>query len=151
MPKKSQHSDPKKRRWSRQFALQSLYQWEISKTTVDAIEAQFLNDENASQVDWEDYSEILHAVPSSIDEIDKHIKRYIARKLEDIDPIELTILRVATYELLHRLDVPHRVILNEALELAKSFGATDGHKFVNGILDKIAREVRVIRLQHPHA
>jgi transcription antitermination protein NusB len=142
MEPSSSKSNPKHRRWARRFALQALYQWEVSKPDVSFIEKQFLSDENVMRVDWEYFKQILHGVPMHIEEIDKHIKRYINRKLPDVDPVELSTLRVATYELLYRSDVPYRVILNEALELSKNFGATEGHKFVNGILDKVAREVR---------
>ena len=138
----SPKSNPKNRRWARRFALQALYQWEVSKSDINFIETQFLDDDNVGKVDWEYFKQILHGVPVHIEQIDKYIKRYINRKLSEVDPVELSALRVATYELMERPDVPYRVILNEALELTKSFGATEGHKFVNGILDKIAKEVR---------
>jgi N utilization substance protein B len=146
----SQTSTPKKRRWARRFALQGLYQWELSKSEISAIEAQFIDDENANKVDWEYFREIIYAMPNQINEIDGYINRYISRKITKVDPVELSVLRVATYELLKRQDVPYRVILNEALELTKSFGATEGHKFVNGILDKIAREVRTAEMTKNH-
>jgi N utilization substance protein B len=131
-----------RRRNARQTVLQALYQWEMTHQEISVIENQFEQQEIFLQCDQEYFKEILNNIPLELEIIDGFIKRYIDRALEEMDPIEVTISRIATYELLKKTDVPYRVILNEALELAKKFGAQEGHKFVNGILDKIAREVR---------
>jgi len=134
--------NPRDRRWARRFCMQALYQWEITHAEISTIEAQFLQDENIERVDLAYFKEILSGVIEQLELIHSHIKRYVDRPVSEIDPIELSILRIAVYELLYRPDVPYKVIVNEALELGKAFGATDGYKFINGILDKIAREVR---------
>ena len=134
--------NPRDRRWARRLCMQALYQWEITHHEIHVIEEQFLQDKNIDRVDVDYFKELLHGVVEQLDVIHSYIKRYIDRPLTEIDPIEISILRMAVYELLKRLDVPYKVVLNEALELGKAFGATDGYKFVNGILDKVAREVR---------
>jgi len=136
----------KSRRWARRFGLQALYQWSVSGQAISEIELQFLQDPNVDKVDLIYFKEILHGVPQQLNNIEIYLKRYIDRSLGEIDPVELAILRIAIFELLTRPDVPYRVVLNEALELGKAFGATDGYKFVNGILDKVAREVRHVEI-----
>jgi len=86
--------------------------------------------------------EILHGVPASSDEIDRALKPCLDITIEELDPVELAVLRLSTWELLKRVDVPYRVVINEGIELAKVFGSTDGHKFVNGVLDKLAPSLR---------
>ncbi|HEV2614890.1 MAG TPA: transcription antitermination factor NusB [Gammaproteobacteria bacterium] len=135
-------ANPRNRRWARRFCMQALYQWEITHADMSTIEAQFLQDENLDRVDLAYFKELLSGVVEQLDLIQSYIKRYVDRQVSEIDPIELSILRLSIYELLKRPDVPYKVVVNEALELAKAFGATDGYKFVNGILDKVAREVR---------
>lgn len=135
-------SFPERRRQARQTVMQALYQWEIAKSDVVSIENQFESHEHFQTVDAAYFKEILHGVVLEIDNIDQYIKRYIDRDIKELDPVELTVTRVAVYEFLKRPDVPYKVILNEALESAKKFGAQEGHKFINGVLDKIAREVR---------
>jgi N utilization substance protein B len=135
-------SFPVRRRLARQMVLQALYQWEISKSDCSAIEKQFEQEIEFQKVDGEYFREILKGVVSDLENIDSYIKRYIDRPLSKLDPVELSIARIAVYEFLKRLDVPYRVILNEALESTKTFGAQEGHKFVNGVLDKVAREIR---------
>lgn len=134
--------NPRNRRWARRLCLQALYQWEITHQDVNAIETQFLQDENIERVDLEYFKELLQGVVEQLELIQSYVKRYIDRAIGSIDPIELNILRIAVYELLKRPDVPYKVVVNEALELGKTFGATDGYKFINGILDKAAREIR---------
>lgn len=134
--------NPRDRRWARRLCLQALYQWEITHEDIAVIETQFLQDENIDRVDLAYFKELMSGVIEQLELIHSYIKRYVDRPVSEIDPIELSVLRISIYELLKRPDVPYKVIVNEALELAKAFGATDGYKFVNGILDKVAREVR---------
>jgi N utilization substance protein B len=134
--------NPRDRRWARRFCMQALYQWEITHQDINTIEAQFLQDENIERVDLAYFKELISGVIEQLDLIQSYIKRYVDRPVSEVDPIELSILRIAIFELLKRRDVPYKVVVNEALELAKAFGATDGYKFVNGILDKVAREAR---------
>jgi len=103
-----------------------------------------------SKVDMEYFHEILHGVPRELSALDEIITPLLDRDTEEMTPVELSILRLATYELAHRIDVPYKVVINEAVELAKSFGATDGHKYVNGVVDKIAQLVRTVEVKQPN-
>ncbi len=130
------------RREARTLAMQALYSWHIAGQALNEIEAQFRVDNDFSSVDGAYFHEILHGVPRQKTEIDALFEPLLDRPLEEIDPVELSILRLSTYELRNRIDVPYRVVINEGIELAKVFGATDGHKFVNGVLDKLAPTLR---------
>ena len=131
-----------KRREARQLATQALYQWHMAKTSLNEIEAQFRVDNDFSDVDASYFHDILHGVPAHKTEIDIALAPCLDLTLEELDPVELAVLRMATWELLKRVDVPYRVVINEGIELAKVYGSTDGHKFVNGVLDKLAPRLR---------
>ena len=131
-----------KRREARKLATQALYQWHMAQHSLNEIEAQFRVDNDFTDVDGAYFREILHGVPTKKDEIDAALKPCLALALEELDPVELAVLRLSTWELMMRADVPYRVVINEGVELAKVFGATDGHKFVNGVLDKLAPSLR---------
>jgi N utilization substance protein B len=133
---------PAARRKARRLTLQALYQWHMADSAPHEIEAQFLVSNDMSQVDREYFHEVLNGVPSSLAELDEQISPLLDRSLKSLTPIELTILRMGTYELQHRIDVPYKVIINEGVELAKSFGANEGHRYVNGVLDKLAQKLR---------
>lgn len=130
------------RREARTLAMQALYSWHIAGQSLNEIEAQFRVDNDFSKVDGAYFHEILHGVPRQKTELDAAFASLLDRPLEEIDPVELAILRLSTYELKNRVDVPYKVVINEGIELAKVFGATDGHKFVNGVLDKLAPTLR---------
>jgi N utilization substance protein B len=132
----------KARHKARYYALQALYGWNISGNELKDIESFFLQGKNIAKFDLEYFKELLYKVPAHAEELDKLIEPHLQRSLIEVDPIELTILRIATYEFKFNIDVPYRVIINEALLLTKNFGATDSYKFVNGILDKLARILR---------
>jgi N utilization substance protein B len=135
------------RRKSRTMAMQALYQWAMSGDELQSIEAQYFEHNNLAKVDVEYFRDILFGVPKFLNEIDTAISEHIDRKLTEINPIELAVLRVATFELLKRLDIPYKVVIKEALNLAMSFGSSEGHKFVNGVLDKVAKQVRTVEIQ----
>ncbi len=135
-------STPTARTRARYYALQALYQWNFSQTALAEIELDFHQSHNMAKVDTDYFHELLHKIPKNLDEIDENFSPYLDRKLQDLDPIILILLRIGAYELLHRPDVPHKVVINEALELAKTFAADDSHKFVNSILDKLAHTCR---------
>ena len=130
------------RREARTLAMQALYSWHIAGQALNEIEAQFRVDNDFSKVDGAYFHEILYGVARQKSDIDGAFESLLDRPLGEIDPVELSILRLSTYELKHRIDVPYRVVINEGIELAKVFGATDGHKFVNGVLDKLAPQLR---------
>ncbi|TWI52428.1 NusB antitermination factor [Pseudomonas duriflava] len=135
------------RREARSLSVQALYQWHMAGQAINEIEAQFRVDNDFSHVDGAYFHEILHGVPSLKTEIDELITPCLDRPLDEVDPVELAILRMSCYELRNRIDVPYRVVINEGIELAKTFGATDGHKFVNGVLDKLAPTLRAAELR----
>jgi N utilization substance protein B len=127
---------------ARKKALQALYQWRLSDNDLNEIEVQFHDEQDMSKVDLDYFHSLLHDVPSQVDELDAVYMPLTDLKGNELDPVEQAILRMATYELKTRLDVPYRVVIDEAIQLARMFGADQSHKFVNGILDKVARQLR---------
>ncbi len=132
------------RREARKRALQAIYQWDMSDGSPSAIVVQFLETQDMRKSDIEYFKELLSGVAANRGQIDSHITPAIDRELDLLDPIERSILRLAVYELIHRFDIPYRVVLNEAVDLTKLFGAEQGHKYVNGVLDKVAAVVRTV-------
>lgn len=130
------------RSWARRLAMQAIYQWQMTGQDPTAIIAQFQADQDMSKADLGYFQELVQQVPARVQDIDAAIDPFLDRPLPQVDPVELAILRLAGYELLQRLDVPYRVVINEAVELAKKFGAEQGHRFINGVLDKAARKLR---------
>lgn len=133
---------PSERRRARSLALQALYQWSMTQTDLNEIEVQFHTFNNMQKVDAAYFHQLVHDIPANLDSVDALFIPHLDRDLANLNPVELAILRIATYELAHSKDVPYRVIINEAVELTKIYGATDGHKYVNGIVDKVAHDVR---------
>ncbi len=127
--------------------MQALYQWDLSGSDLAAIEVQFHEDETFSNVDRDYFHELLHQVPARLDEVEAAFVGYLDRPLAEIDPVERAVLRMASYELMVRIDVPYKVIINEAVNLVKKFGAEQAHKYINGVLDRVARELRPV--EHP--
>jgi N utilization substance protein B len=145
-PQESNTINPAARRNARRYALQAMYQWHIAGAPLDVIEAEFLTYHIDKKFDLAYFKELIHGVPEYQQELDQEITPFLTRSMQDIDPIELAVLRIATYELLKRPDVPWRVVINEALELTKTFGSVEGHKFVNGVLDRIAKKTRATEI-----
>lgn len=139
--------NPAQRKKARKLALQALYQWHIAEQPITQIEAEFLADNNMEKVDQEYFSEVLRGVPRLKSELDAYIAKHTDRKPEEMTPIELAILRMGTFEFIHRIDVPYKVIINEGVELSKTFGANEAHRFVNGVLDKLAQELRITEVK----
>ncbi|MFZ5723775.1 MAG: transcription antitermination factor NusB [Pseudomonadota bacterium] len=134
---------PAARRKARRFALQSLYTWQISGEEPHAVEAYYRAENDMRKTDVAYFHELFVSVVAQSTVLEEAFAGLLDRPVKDIDPIERNILRIAAYELQHRLDVPVRVVVNEGIELAKEFGATDdSYKFVNGVLDKLARRAR---------
>lgn len=133
---------PSARHKARIYALQALYEWLLSGSDIAKLEIQFIEGNDFKRVDSEYFCSLLRGVAKTADQLDKEMQPYLDRSLQELTPIELTVLRIAIFELTDRCDVPYRVIINEALELTKKFGATDGFKYVNGVLDKVAKKLR---------
>jgi N utilization substance protein B len=131
------------RKRARDLLVQALYQWQMSGTEAVQVEAEFRAD-NGRKTDWDFFHAALTTITDDPSLIDAHYKRHLDRRTEELDPIERGILRIGIYELSQRIEVPYRVVINECVELAKKYGATDSHKYVNGILDKVARELRQV-------
>lgn len=127
---------------ARRAAVQALYQWQLSHQDVCDIETQFLAEQDMVKLEIPYFQELLRKIPAHLDELDAHIAPVLDRPLENVDPVERAILRIGTYELVFRLDVPYRVVINEGVEMAKVFGGEEGYKYVNGILDKLAYKLR---------
>ncbi len=135
------------RRRARRLVVQALYQWQLTKDSVHGIEAEFRVDNDMSKVDVDYFRDLLQGVVASANDLDGMIEPVLTRKLTAIDPIELAIVRLGVFELRERLDIPYRVVINEGVELAKRFGGTDGHRFVNRVLDSLAPDLRKAELQ----
>jgi N utilization substance protein B len=127
---------------ARRLALQALYQWDLSGLDVNDIESQFLETQDFTAVDREYFLELLHAVPAHRDEIESRLTPSLTRTMREVDPVERAILRIAGYELVFRKEIPYRVVINEAVVLARKFGAEQGHAFVNAVLDSASRTLR---------
>ena len=137
-------STPAARRKARRFALQALYGWQLTANELADIEAQYLRDNDMRKVDRQYFHDLLHGVPGQLDEIDEALAPALDRKLAELTQVEKAVLRIAAFELLARQDIPVRVVINEGIELAKAFGAEDSFKYVNGVLDKVARVHRKV-------
>lgn len=132
----------KARNRARRLAVQALYEWQMTGTSETEIKTRFLEDKADKSVDKEYFQELITGVIDKASELDETISPMLKRPLAEIDLVEHAILRLSTYELMHRQDIPYRVVINEGVELAKTFGAEQGHKFINGILDKLASGLR---------
>lgn len=130
------------RTMARQRAVQALYQWQQAGHDLSEIDAQFLAGQDMSRVEVPYFQELLYKIPKDIENLDAYLEPLLNRKINEVDSVERAILRIGTYELKHRLDVPYRVVINEGIVLAKKFGAVDSHRFVNGILDKLSFTLR---------
>ena len=133
---------PSPRRKARELAVQAIYSWQLSQNSVSEIETNFIVDNSARRFDIPFFQQLLRGVTSSVSELDALISPHVDRPLDGVDHVEKAVLRVAIFELKECLDVPYKVVINEAIELAKSFAADDSHKFVNGVLDKAVKLIR---------
>ena len=131
---------------ARKAAVQALYQWQMTGQSLVEIDRQFLEEERLKDAQKSYFTELFHGVPKNLQIIDETLTQFVDRPVDTIDPVERAILRIGTYELLNRLDMPYRVIINEGINLAKYFGADGSHKYVNGILDKIAQQKRAVEI-----
>ncbi|MDI1277215.1 MULTISPECIES: transcription antitermination factor NusB [Methylobacter] len=127
---------------ARKAAVQALYQWQMAGQNLSEIERQFLEEERLKDAQKSYFVELFYGVPKNLDAIDQALSEFVDRPVDTIDPVERAILRIGVYELLYRLNMPYRVVLNEGINLAKDFGADGSHKYVNGILDKVAQQTR---------
>ena len=127
---------------SRRRALQAIYAWQLSGNAMERVIEEFRHEQDMEIADLGYFEDLLRGVDRHCAELDAALVPFLDREVARVDPIERAILRLAAYELRHRPDVPYRVVLNEAIEVAKRFSAEHGHTYVNGVLDKVAKEWR---------
>ncbi|MEM1174170.1 MAG: transcription antitermination factor NusB [Pseudomonadota bacterium] len=132
---------------SRELAVQALYQKQIAGHDLSELKRQFSEQVAYERVDQEYFDELLSAVVSNEAELGENMDTYIDRPREQLDPVEYAVLLIGTWELQSRIDIPYRVVINEGVNLAKRFGAIDGHKYVNACLDKAAQGLREIEIK----
>ena len=148
-PKKA--SQKSTRRRSRELALQGLYEWLLSGERAAVIDAHVREHEGFERCDAAHFEMLLHGCINEAATIDKSLARHVDRKTSQLSPVEHGVLMIGAYELTHCLDIPYRVVINEAVELAKIFGGTDGHKYVNGVIDKTAADLRPVEVEAARA
>lgn len=127
---------------ARRSAVQALYQWQLTQQRPNEIETHFLSDDTLEQVDLEYFHHLVREIPAHLAALDAQLAPHVDRGIAEIDPVERAILRLGAFELEFHPEIPYRVVLNEAIELAKTFGAEHGHKYVNAVLDRVALKVR---------
>jgi len=135
------------RRRSREIALQGLYEWLVSGTDAGVIDAHMREQEGFDKADRAHFDALLHGCIAEASDLDGVLGKFVDRKTTELSPVEHGVLMIGAYELKHCIDIPYKVAINEAVELAKSFGGTDGHKYVNGVLDKAAADLRPAEVQ----
>ena len=131
-----------KRSQARHYAVQAVYQWQMTGQDIKDIHNQFLTEQDTGKFEVAYFDTLLRGVPTNLSNLDENLGTCLDRSIESVDPVERAILRLGAFELIYQFEVPYRVVINEAVELAKVFGAEKGHRYVNGVLDKLAHKVR---------
>ncbi len=134
------------KRKARRLALQALYQWQMSGDEIYEIETQFRVINDITKVDMDYFCKILHGVPQYLDSIQQAFSPFLDRTIAELNPVELAVLRLSTFELYHCMEIPYKVVLDESVMLAKTFGSQDGFRYVNGVLNHVARQARAIEI-----
>jgi N utilization substance protein B len=141
--------DPHARSRARRRALQAIYAWQLSHTAIAKVIEQFQTEQDMEVADQAYFEDLVRGVEANLGALDEALSHFLDRDIAQVDPIERAVLRIATYELRHRIDVPYRVVINEAIETTKRFGSEHGHTFVNGVLDHAAAQWRAAEAQAP--
>jgi N utilization substance protein B len=142
--------DPHARSRARRRALQAVYAWQLSSTGIEKLIEQFRSEQDMDVADVPYFEDLVRGVAANLGSLDEALAAYLDRDIAQVDPIERAVLRIAAYELRHRIDVPYRVVINEAIETTKRFGSEHGHTYVNGVLDHAAAQWRAAEAQAPH-
>ena len=145
-PLKAKAPAKSSRRRARELALQGIYQWRLTGDDIADIEKQISEEKGSGRYDAEFFSSLLRGVLARHVELAIALKPHLDRDMKELSPVEFAVLLLGAFELSHHPEIPYRVVINESVELAKTFGGTDGHKFVNGVLDKLAAQVRAVEL-----
>lgn len=143
MTLKSKKSNFKARQRARRFAMQAIYQWHLTQEPFSTIQAKFLAQEEMVSVDIAYFLLLVQGILTDRESLDRHLQQFLDRPLKELDLVELAILRLGAYELFECPEIPYKVVLNESIELAKMFGATDSYKYINGILHLLAKKNRM--------
>jgi len=133
---------PNIRHRARRAAVQALYEWQLTANEPESVVDELIASGGQGRLDEKYLRELVLGTVNAVNKLDAALKPHLDREIADVDPVERAVLRLGAYELVLRIEVPLRVVINEGVELAKTFGAEDGHKYVNGVLDKLARTVR---------
>lgn len=147
--KRADGVDPIGRSRARRRALQAVYAWQMSGASVPNVIGQFAHEQAKEAADLEYFEDLVRGVDKHQEELDDALAPFLDRDVEQVDPIERAVLRIAAYELRLRPDVPYRVVINEAIEIVKRFGSEHGHTYVNGVLDRAAAEWRSVEVRAP--
>lgn len=142
--RKATSSRTNRRQAARSICLQALYQWHMTGYSAVKVETQFLTDQDFRKADKRLFSQLLHGVINRAETLDQLLIPYLDRSISELDPVELNIMRMGAFELSDSVNTPYRVVINECIELGKQFGATDGYKYINSIMDKLAHQIRGI-------
>lgn len=134
------------KRRARKLALQALYQWLMSGHELYEIETQFRVANNMQKVDLDYFCLLLHGIPKHLQELENSLSPFLDREIEGLNPVELTALRLGAFELFYCPEIPYRVVLDESISLTKEFGSQDGHRYVNGVLNNLAKQVRSVEI-----
>lgn len=134
------------KRRARKLALQALYQWLMSGSDLHEIEAEFRLMNNMDKVDVDYFCRLLYGIPKVVNELEESFAPFVDREINGLNPIELTVLRIGAFELVHCPEIPYKVALDESITLTKEFGSQDGHRYVNGVLNQLARQVRSVEV-----
>ncbi len=132
---------------ARELALQGIYQWRLTGADLKEIEQRMRDEKNLGRYDTELFGKLLRGVLAQHADLEAALAPHLDRATSELSPVEFSVLLLGAFELLQHLEVPYRVVINEAVELAKTYGGTDGHRFVNGVLDKLAAQVRTLEVR----
>ena len=143
-PRRKDGIDPVARSRARRRALQAIYAWQVSGGNAQQVIAQFAHEQAHEVADLEYFEDLVRGVLTHVAELDAKLAAFVDREVEQVDQIERAALRIAAYELLHRVDVPYKVVINEAIDTTKRFGSEHGHTYVNGVLDHAAAAWRTV-------
>jgi N utilization substance protein B len=139
-------SKTKAKQKARKLSLQALYSWDLGGVDLQTIEVNFHTENDMSKVDTDLFKTLLFDVPKNLAKIDEAFQPHLDREQSKLDPVSRAILRISTYELIFSIEVPYKVVINEGVNLAKTFGPTDAYKFINGVLDRVAAEKRAVEI-----
>jgi len=131
---------------ARKILIQALYQWHMNASEIAELQAQYLSVNNPDKFDTQYFLDLLKSIILEQPEIDERVAQYLDRPIQMLNPVELAILRLGCYELKHCMEIPFRVVIDEAIALSKTYGATEGHRYVNGVLHQVAKELRPLEL-----